>query len=136
MCRICNPLADVVRRWDRHRRIEVIPSQTTGLLARFPWIPREEYGRAIQLVGPGGRTWQGADAVEQLLTILPRGRLIAWIFRIPGVRVLADRIYRWVARNRYRMGCGEHCVSRRLDVRFDDAPRGDAALKNSSHDNN
>lgn len=119
MCRICNPLADVVRTWDRTRRIEVIPSQTPGLLGRFPWITREAYAKAIQLVGPGGQTWQGAAAVEELLGILPRGRLIAWIFRIPGVRVLADRIYRWVARNRYRLGCGEHCVSRSLDVKWE-----------------
>ena len=120
MCRICNPLADLVRQWDRRHRIEVIPSQTSGLLPRFPWIPREAYGKAIQLVGPGGQTWQGAQAVEQLLTILPRGRLISWVFRIPGVRILADRIYRWVARNRYRMGCGEHCVSRPLDLQWEE----------------
>lgn len=118
-CRICNPLADVVRRWDRDQRIEVVPSQARGLMARFPWIPREAYGKAIQLVGPGGATWQGAAAVEQLLGILPRGRLIAWVFHVPGIRVLADRIYRWVARNRYRMGCGEHCVSRTVDVNWD-----------------
>lgn len=118
-CKICNPLADVVRKWDSRHLIEVVPSQAAGLLARFPWIPREAYGRAIQLVGPGGATYQGAAAVEHLLAVLPRGKLIAWIFHIPGVRVLADRIYRWVARNRYRMGCGEHCVSRPLDVRFD-----------------
>lgn len=118
-CRICNPLADVVRTWDTRRRIEVVPSQSPGLMARFPWIPREAYGKAIQLVGPGGATYQGAAAVEHLLGILPRGRLVAWIFHIPGIRVLADRIYRWVARNRYRMGCGEHCQSRPLDVKFD-----------------
>lgn len=119
MCRICNPLADVVRRWDSKQRVEVVPSQAPGLMARFPWIPREAYGKAIQLVGPGGATYQGAAAIEHLLGILPRGKLIAWIFLIPGIRVLADRIYRWVARNRYRMGCGEHCVSRTLDVKFE-----------------
>lgn len=119
LCRICNPLAGVVRRWDKSGRIEVVPSQAHGVIARFPWIPREAYGRAIQLVGPGGRTWQGAAAVEELLTILPRGRWIAWIFHIPFVRALADKVYRWVARNRYRMGCGEHCQSRPLDVTFD-----------------
>ena len=89
-------------------------------MARFPWSPREAYGKAIQLVGPGGATFQGAAAIEQLLGILPRGRLIAWVFHIPGIRVLADRIYRWVARNRYRMGCGEHCQSRPLHVAFTD----------------
>lgn len=120
LCRICNPLANLVRRWDRRRHIEVVPSQATGVMARFPWIPPHAFAQALQLVGPGGRTWQGAAAVEQLLTVLPRGRWIAWIFHVPFVRALADRVYRWVARNRYRMGCGEHCQSRPLDVAFPD----------------
>lgn len=115
MCKICNPLADVVRKWDRHGQIEVVPSQATGLMARFPWIPAKAYAQALQLVGPGGTTWQGAAAIEQLLTLLPRGRWISWIFHIPFIRVIADRIYRWVARNRYRLGCGEHCQSRPID---------------------
>lgn len=120
MCKICNPLANLVRKWDSRHRIEVAPSQTAGIMARFPWIPAAAYAQAIQMIGPGGETWQGAAAVEQLLTVLPRGRWIAWIFHVPFVRTIADRIYRWVARNRYRMGCGEHCQSRPLNVAFKD----------------
>lgn len=120
MCKVCNPLANLVRKWDKPRRIDVVASQAPGVMARFPWIPAASYAQAIQLVGPGGATWQGAAAVEQLLTVLPRGPWIAWIFKIPFVRTLADRVYRWVARNRYRMGCGEHCQSRPLDVAFRD----------------
>jgi predicted DCC family thiol-disulfide oxidoreductase YuxK len=119
-CRMCTRLSDVLRRWDSRREIEVTPFQSPGVMARFPWIPARAYTQAIQLVGPGGETWQGAAAIEQLLTILPRGRWIAWIFRLPFVRTLADRIYRWVARNRYRLGCGDHCQSRPLDVAFRD----------------
>jgi predicted DCC family thiol-disulfide oxidoreductase YuxK len=120
MCRICTRLAGVLRAWDTRREIEVVASQATGVMARFPWIPPRAFAEAIQLVGPGGTTWQGAAAVEQLLSILPRGRWISWIFHVPFVRGVADRIYRWVARNRYRLGCGEHCQSRPLNVAFRD----------------
>ena len=109
-CKVCSRLANTVRRWDRDSRIEVIPSQTGGLRARFPWIPARAYAEAVQLIQcPSGRTWQGAAAIEALLDILPRGKLISWIFSIPFARKLADRFYRWFARNRYRLGCGEHC---------------------------
>lgn len=118
MCRMCTRLSNVLTKWDRQRRIEVVPSQATGVMARFPWIPTRAYAEAIQLVGPGGETWQGAAAIEQLLNVLPRGGWIAWIFRIPFVRTLADRVYRWVARNRYRLGCGEHCQARPLNIAF------------------
>jgi predicted DCC family thiol-disulfide oxidoreductase YuxK len=120
MCKVCNRLAKVLQKWDSRDEIEVVPSQAPGVLARFPWIPARAYTQAIQLVRYDGETWQGAAAIEQLLGILPRGRLISWVFRIPYVRVLADRFYRWFARNRYKLGCGEHCVARPLDVAFRD----------------
>ena len=110
-CRVCTRLAKGLRKWDHARQIEVVPSQGVGVMARFPWIPVSAFGEGIQLVGPGGQTWQGAAAIEQLLNIVPRGRWIAWIFRVPFVRAFADRFYRWFARNRYHLGCGEHCRS-------------------------
>ena len=118
MCRVCNRLANVLRRWDSRREIDVVPSQASGVMARFPWIPARAFSEAIQLVGPDGETWQGAAAIEKLLDVLPRGGWIAWIFSIPYVRVLADKIYRWFARNRYHLGCGEHCVSRPSALKF------------------
>jgi len=119
-CTVCTRLATVLRKWDRQQQIEVVPSQAAGVTARFPWIPARAYAEALQLIGPDGQTWQGAAAIEELLEILPKGRLASWIFKIPFVRTIADRIYRWFARNRYRLGCGEHCQSRPLDVAFRD----------------
>lgn len=120
MCRVCNRTANVLRTWDRRREIEVVASQAPGVMPRFPWIPARAFVEAIQLVGPGGETWQGAAAIEQLLGVLPRGRWIAWVFKVPFVRTLADKFYRWFARNRYHLGCGEHCQSRPINVAFRD----------------
>jgi predicted DCC family thiol-disulfide oxidoreductase YuxK len=122
-CRVCTRLANALRKWDRKGLLEVVSSQQPGVMARFPWIPPRAYVDALQLVAVDGTTWQGAVAIEQLLNVLPKGRLIAWIFRIPFVRPLADRFYRWFARNRYRLGCGAHCQSRPLDVIWDEAEK-------------
>jgi predicted DCC family thiol-disulfide oxidoreductase YuxK len=112
-------------KWDRDREFEVVSSQTPGVQARFPWIPPRAYVDALQLVGPGGRTWQGAAAIEQLLDVLPKGKLVSWIFSIPFMRGLADRFYRWFARNRYKLGCGDHCQSRSLDLEYGDDESSD-----------
>ena len=98
-CRVCSRIAGAIRQWDRNGEIEVVPSQTPGVMERFPWIPPEAYADALQMIGPGRRTWQGADAVEQILRVLPKGKLLTWAYRIPFVRVLADKSYRWFARN-------------------------------------
>ena len=119
MCKVCTRLAKLLRAWDRTHQIEVVPSQS-GVTARFPWIPLRAYAEALQMVGPGGRTWSGAAAIEQILDVLPKGKLLSWVFSIPYVRVLADRFYKWFAKNRYKLGCGDHCMSRPADVMFKD----------------
>ena len=52
--------------------------------------------------------WDRAD----LITSVPS--------QTPGVRTIAERFYVWFARNRYRLGCGEHCQYRPADLDFGD----------------
>ena len=111
-CKVCGKLVKVLRTWDRSDILEILPSQTPGIPARFPWIAPRAFTESVQVIGPGGTTWQGAAAIEQLLDVLPKGRLISWIFSIPFARRFAERFYRWFARNRYHLGCGEHCSYR------------------------
>lgn len=117
-CKVCNRLVTLLRKWDRNGEIEAIPFQSSVVLGRFPWIPADAYARAVQLVGPGGETWQGGYAIEQLLKILPHGGALGWAFRVPFFGALFNRFYRWFARNRYRFGCGEHCALRPRELDF------------------
>ena len=123
-CKVCGRLVRLLNWWDRKQTLEVIPSQTPGVQARFPWIPARAYMESVQVIGPGGRTWQGAAAIERILNILPKGKFLSWVFKIPGVRFLAEKFYRWFARNRYMLGCGTHCQYRPEDL---DYAEGDAA---------
>ena len=118
-CKVCTRLSGVLRKWDGAQRLEVIPSQTPGVRARFPWIPARAYVESLQMIHlPTGRTWQGAAAIEQLLNVLPKGKLISWLFKLPFMRRFADWFYRWFARNRYKLGCGEHCQFKALAVEW------------------
>ena len=117
-CRICQGLVRRLGKWDRRGMLEIVPSQALGVHARFPWIPTSAYAQSVQLIRRDGHTWQGAAAIEQIIDQLPKGLLVTWVFSIPFVRPLADRFYRWFARNRYRLGCGEHCQFRELDLDF------------------
>ena len=120
-CKVCGRMVRVLAKWDGNRELEIIPSQTSGVRERFPWIPARAYVDSIQVIRTqDGRTWQAAAAIEELLKVLPRGRLISWLFKIPFVRPLIDRFYRWFARNRYRLGCGEHCAVRNADLDYGD----------------
>jgi predicted DCC family thiol-disulfide oxidoreductase YuxK len=112
-CRFCARSADLVATWDRGGIVEIVPFQRGGVRERFPWIPESAFGEAIQLVGPHDETLSGAAAAERLARILPGGRPLGCLFRLPFARPVADRVYRLVARNRARLGCGTHCAVRR-----------------------
>ena len=109
-CRFCVRSADLIASWDRRGAVEILPFQRSGVRDRFPWISDSAFRDAMQLVGPGGKTWAGAEAGERLVRILPGGRALGCLFALPFARPLADRAYRLVARNRYRLGCGDHCA--------------------------
>ncbi|HZJ01310.1 MAG TPA: DUF393 domain-containing protein [Gemmatimonadaceae bacterium] len=120
-CNVCKKLVAVLKKWDRNHQLEILPSQTPGLHARFPWIPARAYLESIQLVDHRTETTsQGAAAIEHLIDALPKGRFITWVFSIPFVRPLAEKFYRWFARNRYRLGCGEHCQLKEPVLDFKD----------------
>ena len=109
-CRVCTRSVILLRKMDKRHDIEIVPSQSPGVHARFDWIAPAAFDEAIQLVGPGRQTWQGAAAIEQLIAVLPRGRWLRWIYTIPLARTIVDKLYRWFARNRFRFGCTDHCA--------------------------
>lgn len=108
-CSVCIRSVNALRDHDRHARFELVAYQSEGVMERFPDIPEAEFREAVQLIGPNGRRWAGADAVEKIFQLVPAARPLAWIFRIPLLRPLARRAYRLFARNRSRFGCGDHC---------------------------
>jgi predicted DCC family thiol-disulfide oxidoreductase YuxK len=111
-CGFCHRSVAWVRERDRGERVEIVPYQDPDVPRRFPEIPPDRFPRAMQLVSPEGERWEGARAAEEILRLLPKWRWVAPFFRIPLVRPVADRVYRWVARNRGRLGCGDHCPLR------------------------
>jgi predicted DCC family thiol-disulfide oxidoreductase YuxK len=120
-CKVCGRMVRALRKWDRNNQLEIVPSQASGVCERFPWIPRRAYADSIQVVRTSdGKTWQAAAALEELLEVLPKGRLVALLFKVPFARPLADRFYKWFARNRSHFGCGDHCGVRPPDLDYGD----------------
>ena len=108
-CQVCIRSVNLLRDWDRHGRFEMVAYQSEGVPERFPEISQREFEESVQLIGPDRERWEGAAAVEKILELVPRGRPLRWLFRIPFARPIARRVYRLFARNRDRFGCGDHC---------------------------
>jgi predicted DCC family thiol-disulfide oxidoreductase YuxK len=109
-CRLCTRQGkDLARR--SGGRVEARSFQQPGVLDAFPGLTHEECMRELKVVGPEGRVRGGAEAV---VYALGHGGLLWRIllapYYVPGIRWLAERLYAWVARNRYRLfGRNEDC---------------------------
>lgn len=115
-CALCARLVATVRAWDRAGTIECLVYQDESVRCRFPDLAPVDLARELHLVEPDGRVTRGAAAIERLLQLLPHGGALAWVFRLPFAGALAERVYAAVARNRHRLGCGDHCAAgRRAD---------------------
>jgi predicted DCC family thiol-disulfide oxidoreductase YuxK len=98
-CGFCRASVDRVLRWDREHRLDVVPFQDQARVAGFG-IPLPALAAAMHLVIPGGGVFAGADAVPELLQLLPGKRWLAPLFRVPGALPLARRVYRRIAERR------------------------------------
>ncbi len=98
-CGICRQSVDLLKRWDREHVLRYVPFQDEAAVARFR-IALPALAAAMHLVFPDGRAFAGADAVPELLGLLPGKRWLAVWFRIPGVLPLARRVYAWIAARR------------------------------------
>lgn len=114
-CGFCTAQA---RRLAAPGKVSLRSFREEAALAAFPGLSLEECLREMKLVDRQGRVYGGAEAIARAF-ILGRPFLgrVAQLYYVPGVRWVADRIYAWVARNRFRL-------SRRHAALCDDATCG------------
>lgn len=102
-CRFCTRQAKQLERIVGASRIEAVSFQEEGALRRFPGVSHEACMQRIHVIRPDGRVYAAAEAVARAMTLVPVLGWLAWLYYLPGVRPLADRAYRVIARNRYRI---------------------------------
>lgn len=102
-CGFCRRQVHWIQHHDTDGLILPVPFQVADL-DRYG-VSRAAAEDAMHLVAPSGTVWRGAAAAREVLRLLPRFRPLVWIFHIPGVMFVAERVYRWVAKRRHRLGC-------------------------------
>jgi predicted DCC family thiol-disulfide oxidoreductase YuxK len=83
--------------------LRLVDFQQPGSLDEFPNLDHETCMQAIHLIMPDGKTFRGFEAIVQALATRPFLRWPVQLYYLPGIRQLCELIYRWIARNRYRL---------------------------------
>ncbi len=100
-CCFCRWSLAKILAWDRARRLRPVAIQSAEGERLLSDLPRPQRLASWHLVAGGRRASAGAAAVP-LLRLLPGGRPVAGILaRFPRA---TERAYRWVVRNRGRIG--------------------------------
>lgn len=102
-CRFCTAGARRLESWMRRASVERADFQQPAILARFPGLSYETCMERLHLVAPDGRVFGSVEAIVQALAT--RGVLgrLAYLYYLPGLRWLLDRLYKLIAANRYRL---------------------------------
>jgi predicted DCC family thiol-disulfide oxidoreductase YuxK len=100
-CALCEATKNFLARWDRHHSIRYLHFQEDPAKALLPHLAGAEHLEAMYFLDGTGQNWKGTEAAREILRHLPFGRPLAWLFYLPGVPLLGDRLYTWIARNRY-----------------------------------
>lgn len=101
-CSFCRSWVERIRAWDRAQKLELVPYQERARVAGMPALATEDVAAALHLVMPNGRIFRGGRAVWEVLGHIPRWRWVRPLLWIPGMGVVIDRAYAWVAARRHR----------------------------------
>ncbi len=75
------------------------------VLDEFPGITFDACMQEMKIVEADGRIYGGVEAVVRAIDAgHPVVGKILYGYYVPGIRQLADAVYRWIAVNRYRFG--------------------------------
>jgi len=103
-CGICAGNLKWLHRLDWLKKFDDMPYQAAELTRIFPHLNLEECEKALHLVFPSGKIYQGADALRNVLLRLPVTFLAGTTASIPPLPWMLRKLYPVLARNRYRMG--------------------------------
>ncbi|MFN8379516.1 MAG: DUF393 domain-containing protein [Anaerolineae bacterium] len=103
-CVVCNGTKRAVRALDWRRRVQFVDlhdRQRAALAA--PDLDRASAMGQIHVLDERGRVFAGFLAVRRMLRELPLGLPLWLLLQLPGMTWLGARVYRFIARRRYRI---------------------------------
>ena len=109
-CLLCNAWVRFLLRHDREQRFRFASIQGKAGQGMLADAGLRVDGLQTLLLVDGEQSWQHSAAILRVLHQLGWPWRLAWlIWPIPAP--LRDTLYRWLARNRYRLfGRSEHCL--------------------------
>lgn len=111
LCPFCQRTRRTLARLDWRGRLQFRDLHDRGVMEAD--VPGVSYQRALAEMivrAPGGKVYGGFDALRELAWVLPPLWLVAPLLYLPGAAWVGRRLYRVIARNRYRLVACENDI--------------------------
>lgn len=103
-CVICRSTRATIKALDWLNRVEFLDLHNwSEVERRYPQLRFEDLMGQIHVVGDDGRILAGFLATRRMLRELPLGFPLWLVLHLPGMGWLGPRIYRFIARHRYKI---------------------------------
>lgn len=103
-CVFCTQSKRIIEALDWLKRVEFLDLHNWNEVeARYPNLNYEQAMGQMHVVTPEGQLIGGFVGARRLLRELPLGFPFWALLHVPGIAWLGDKIYRWIAANRYRI---------------------------------
>lgn len=102
-CNLCATFTQLLASFDQGKLFDYIPMQDEVTLQQFG-ITSEDCKMGMILIDGEDikNRWQGSNAAEEIVNLLPLGQLFITAYRaLPGVKWVGDKTYEQVRDNRY-----------------------------------
>ncbi|MCY3799265.1 MAG: DUF393 domain-containing protein [Chloroflexi bacterium] len=103
-CVVCRSTCGAMRALDWRKRIKFVDLHESGAgRERYPELSREQLMREIHVLDGDGKVYAGFKATRRMLREAPLGKPLWLLLLLPGMDALGARVYRFIARRRYRI---------------------------------
>lgn len=102
-CKFCIAQSKNLQAIGKPGALEMRSFQEPGALSDFPGVSYDACMRAMHLVTPKGRVYEGFAAIAHAVATRPVVGWLAYAYYLPGVHMICDGIYALIAAYRYRL---------------------------------
>lgn len=108
-CQFCRTQVQRLAQWDRKGRLSFLSLHAPDVAQRWPDLTHQQLMEQMYLIDQRGNRYGGAMALRYLTRQLPRLWPLLPLMHIPGSLRFWQMLYRWVARQRYRLSGARSC---------------------------
>jgi predicted DCC family thiol-disulfide oxidoreductase YuxK len=110
-CGMCTRFRDSLLKFNRTGNLRTEPLQSLGVVQRLGIAPADLL-ETSRWLDESGAVYSGAEAINAAVSAAIGSRIPLFAYRIPGIRLIEDKIYRWISTHRYRFpGTTPYCQS-------------------------